>query len=155
MAFRLCVCVCVCMCVCVHAYAQSCPAVCYPMDYSPPAPLSMTIPGKSTRVGCHFLLQGIFPTHELSPHLLHWQADSLSLCLQGSPGNLYKILFFSSLCPWTVSKVGMVGRTYVSTTRLGVRNLWFAWFCSQVNQRSSWWFPSTLAFDHTPSPFPC
>ena len=27
-------------------------------------------PGKNTRVGCHFLLQGIFPTQGLNPHLL-------------------------------------------------------------------------------------
>ena len=32
----------------------------------------------SQRVGgCHFLLQGIFPTQGLNPHLLHWQVDSL------------------------------------------------------------------------------
>ena len=33
-----------------------------------------------TRVGCHFLPQGIFSTQELNPHLprlLHWQANSL------------------------------------------------------------------------------
>ena len=28
-------------------------------------------PGKNTGVGCHFLLQGIFPNQELNPHLLH------------------------------------------------------------------------------------
>ena len=27
-------------------------------------------PGKNTGVGCHFLLQGIFPTQGLNPHLL-------------------------------------------------------------------------------------
>ena len=39
-------------------------------------------PGKNTRAGCHFLLQGIFPTQGSNPHLLHflhWQADSLPL----------------------------------------------------------------------------
>ena len=35
-------------------------------------------PGKNTGVGCHFLLQGIFLTQGLNPHLLHWQADSLA-----------------------------------------------------------------------------
>ena len=37
-------------------------------------------PGKNTGVGCHFLLQGIFPTQVSTSHLLcllHWQADSL------------------------------------------------------------------------------
>ena len=42
-------------------------------------------PDKNTRVGCHFLLQGIFPTQGLNPCLLHWQADSLPLSHQGSP----------------------------------------------------------------------
>ena len=28
---------------------------------------------KTTGVGCHFLLQGIFLTQGLNPHLLHWQ----------------------------------------------------------------------------------
>ena len=38
-------------------------------------------PGKNTGVGCHFLLQGIFSTQGSNPHLLHWQADTLSLSL--------------------------------------------------------------------------
>jgi len=40
-------------------------------------------PGKKTGVGCHFLLQGIFMTQGLNPHLLqlmHWQVNSLPLC---------------------------------------------------------------------------
>ena len=39
-------------------------------------------PGKNTGVGCHFLLQGIFPTQGSNLcllRLLHWQADSLPL----------------------------------------------------------------------------
>jgi len=43
------------------------------------APLSMDFPGKNTRVDCHFLLQGIFPTQGLNLHLLHWQVYSLPL----------------------------------------------------------------------------
>ena len=45
-------------------------------------------PGKNSRVGCHFLLQGIFPTQGLNPCLLHWQADSLPLSYLGSPTKL-------------------------------------------------------------------
>ena len=41
--------------------------------------------GKNTRVGCHFLLQGIFPTHGLNLCLLHLQVDSLPLSHMGSP----------------------------------------------------------------------
>ena len=39
-------------------------------------------PGKNMGVGCHFLLQGIFPPQGSNPHLLrllHWQVDSLPL----------------------------------------------------------------------------
>ena len=32
---------------------------------------SQDFPGKSTGVGCHFLLQGVFPTQELNLGLLH------------------------------------------------------------------------------------
>ena len=35
------------------------------------APLSMDSSGKNTGVGCHAILQGLFPTQELNPHLLH------------------------------------------------------------------------------------
>ena len=41
--------------------------------------------GKNTGVGCHFLLQEIFPTQELNLHLLHWQVDSLPLSHLGGP----------------------------------------------------------------------
>ena len=33
---------------------------------------SWDFPGKNTRMGCHFLLQEIFPTQGSNPHLLHW-----------------------------------------------------------------------------------
>ena len=36
-------------------------------------------------MGCHFLLQGFFPTQGLNPCLLHWQADSLPLSHLQSP----------------------------------------------------------------------
>ena len=42
-------------------------------------------PGKNTGVGHCFLLQGTFPTQELNPCLLLWQADSLPLSHQGGP----------------------------------------------------------------------
>ena len=49
------------------------------------SPLSWIFPGKNSGVGCHFLLQGIFPTQGLNPCLLHWQVDSLPLSHLGSP----------------------------------------------------------------------
>ena len=44
--------------------------------------LSLGFSSKNTGVGCYVLLQGIFPTQGLNPHLLcllHWQKDSLPL----------------------------------------------------------------------------
>ena len=35
------------------------------------APLSVGFPGKKTGVGCHFLLQGVFPTQGLNPGCLY------------------------------------------------------------------------------------
>ena len=43
-------------------------------------------PGKNAEVGCHVLLQGIFPTQGSNPHvlgLLHWQVGSLLLTPPG------------------------------------------------------------------------
>ena len=36
---------------------------------------SWNSPGKTTGVGCHFLLQWIFLTQGLNPRLLHWQVN--------------------------------------------------------------------------------
>ena len=57
--------------------AKSYPTLCNPMDCS--------MPDKNTGMGCHFLLQRIFPTQESNLHLLHWQGDSLPLSQMGSP----------------------------------------------------------------------
>ena len=42
-------------------------------------------PGKSTGVGCHFLLQGIFPTQGSNPGLPHCRQTLYPLSHQGSP----------------------------------------------------------------------
>ena len=44
--------------------------------------------GKNSEVGCHALLQGIFPTQGSNPqllYLLHWQVGSLTLVPPGKP----------------------------------------------------------------------
>ena len=41
-------------------------------------------PGKTTGGGCHFLLQGIFPTQESNTSLLHWKQILYQLSHQGS-----------------------------------------------------------------------
>ena len=49
-------------------------------------------PGKNTRAGFDFLLQGIFPTQGsglLSPAVSYWQADSLPLSHLGIPASVF------------------------------------------------------------------
>ena len=74
------------ICVC----AQSCLTLFDPMDCSPPgSSVHGMVPGRSTGVGCHALLQGIFLIQGSNPQLrwlLHWQADSLPRSHLGSPG---------------------------------------------------------------------
>ena len=65
---------------------QSCPALCDPIDCSPPESMGFS----RQEEGCHSLLQGIFPNQGLNPCLLHWQADSLTVKPPGKP------LFFPS-----------------------------------------------------------
>ena len=60
-----------------------------PIDCSPPELLCLrNFPGKNTEGGCHFLLQGIFPTQGSNSRLLgllYWQMGSLPLNHLGSP----------------------------------------------------------------------
>ena len=72
-----------CVCCCMHACSVMSDSL-QPHGVGPTKLLcSWNSPGKNTGVGCHFILQGIFPTEGLNPcllGLLHWQADSLPLC---------------------------------------------------------------------------
>ena len=63
---------CVCARVCACLDSQLCPTLCDPLDCNPPGSyvhVHGISPGKNTRVGCHFLLQEIFPIQELNPYL--------------------------------------------------------------------------------------
>ena len=77
---------------CVHGKSlQSCLTVC---DHGlQPARLlcPWDSPGKNTAVGCHALLQGVFPTQRVNPCLfclLHWQVGFLGLVPPGKPSYL-------------------------------------------------------------------
>ena len=49
--------------------AQPCPALCNPMDCSPPdSSVHGILQASNTGVGCHALLQGIFPIQGSNPH---------------------------------------------------------------------------------------
>ena len=76
-------------CVCVYLCAQSCPTLCDPVGCSlPGSSVHGDSAGKNTGGGCHFLLQGIFPTQGSNLHLhasLALQADSLLVSHWESP----------------------------------------------------------------------
>ena len=70
-------------CAVLCLVTQSCPTLCDPMSCRPPcSSVHGNSPGKNTGVGCHALLQGIFPTQGSNPGLLpcRW-----ILTHQGSP----------------------------------------------------------------------
>ena len=63
-----------------------CPAFCNPMDYSPPgSSVHVDSPGQNSGVGCHSLLQRIFPTQGSNPGLPHCRQILDHLSHQGSP----------------------------------------------------------------------
>ena len=67
---------------------QSYPTLCDPMDCNVPgASVHGDSPGKNTGVGCHALLQGIFPTQGLKPRAPALQAESLPSEPPGKPKN--------------------------------------------------------------------
>ena len=78
---------------CLHAVRakslQSCPTLCNSMDCSPPSySVHGGSPGKNTGVGCHALLQEIFPTWGLNlrlPASSALQTDSLPTESPGKP----------------------------------------------------------------------
>ena len=72
--------------------AQSCPAPSDPMDCSPPgSSVHGDSPGKNTGVGCHALLQGIFPSQGSKPGLQHCR-QVLTIWAPGQVGRLAYLL---------------------------------------------------------------
>ena len=98
---------CVLVCIHVHIYissciflmisflclvAQSCLTLCNPLDCSlPGSSVYGDSPGKNTGVGCHALLQGIFPTLGSNPGLPHCRQILYYLSHQGSPIVRYRV----------------------------------------------------------------
>ena len=80
------------ICLCVCESLELCPTLYNPMDRSlPGSSVQCDSPGKNTAMGCHALLQGIFPTQGSKLHVLclwHWLADSLPLAPPGEPHHM-------------------------------------------------------------------
>ena len=65
---------------------QSCPTLCDPIDGSPPgSPVRGILQARILEVGCHALLQGIFPTQGSNSGLLHCRQISLPAEPPGKP----------------------------------------------------------------------
>ena len=77
--------------VTVHLIAHLCQTFCDPMDCSSPgSSVHEDSPGKNTGVGCHALLQGIFPTQGSNVGLPHFRQTLYHLSHQGSPNSIFK-----------------------------------------------------------------
>ena len=64
------------------------------MDCSPPGSfVHGDYPSKNARVGCHALLQGIFPNQGSNPGLLYCRQILYRLCHQGSPRILEWVVY--------------------------------------------------------------
>ena len=71
---------------------QSCPILWDRIDCSPPgSSVCGDSQGKNTGVGCHALLQGIFPTQGMNPDLPHCRWILYHLSHQGSPYSCTKV----------------------------------------------------------------
>ena len=70
----------------LYLVAQMCLTLCGPMDYSPSgSSVHGESPGENTEVGCHALLQGIFPTQGSNQGFPHCRWILYHLSHQGSP----------------------------------------------------------------------
>ena len=93
----------------LHACVLSHIQLCAPLGLQPTSLLCLwDSRRKNTGVGCHVLLQGIFPTQGLNPHLLcllHWKVGSLPLALPGKlqgngDGLISRVPEATSSCPF-------------------------------------------------------
>ena len=80
--------------LCLCLVTQSCLTLCDPswtLCSPPGSSVHVDSPGKNTRMGCHALLQGIFPTQGLNPGILHCRWVLYCLSHQGSPNQSQRL----------------------------------------------------------------
>ena len=135
------------MCACVHTKSlQSCLTLCNPMDYSPPGSSVHGILQKTTGVGCHVFLHGIFRTLGSNPCLLcllQWQAGSLPLVPPRKTdfSTLLYFLFFLYLCK---VKIWLL---YSPIVRVVVRELYLWWSLQIWEDVNLFIYPSFILFN--------
>ena len=100
---------------------------CDPMDCSLPGhSVHGDSPGKNTGVGCHALLQGIFPTQGLNPGLPHYRRILFQLSHQGSPRIPEWVAYpFSSGSSWlrNWTRVSCIGGRFFTNWAISKRCL--------------------------------
>ena len=91
-----------------HQFAVWCQASCS-LSLSLRAPLSWDFPGKNPGVGCHFFLQGTFPTQGWSPHLLYCSWILYLWATREDPISLWEWKWLSCVqlyaTPWTIQSM--------------------------------------------------
>ena len=88
-------------CAVLGFVAEACPTLCDPEDRSlPGSSVHGDSPARIPGVGCHALLQGIFPTQGSNPGLLPCKRILYLLSHQGSPTDLISFNSHSSPTLW-------------------------------------------------------
>ena len=108
-------------CAVLCLVAQSCPTLWDSRDCSlPGSSVHGDSPAKNTGVGCHALLQGIFPTQGSNQGLPHYRQILHHLSHQGSPRILEWVAYlFSRGSSWPRNPTGtscIAGRFFTSWT---------------------------------------
>ena len=100
-------------CTCLLSHS-SCLPLETPWTVAPRLLCPWDFPGKNTGVGCHFLLQGIFPTQRSNLHLLHWQAVSLPLSHTGvnESESVSCSVMSDPMTSWTIAHQAPVHETF-------------------------------------------
>ena len=105
---------------CEVKVAQSCLTLCNPMDGSPPdSSVHGDCSGKNTGVGCHALLQGIFPTQGLNAGLRLCRQILYQLSHKGSPRILELVAY-----PFSRGSSRLRNRTGISCIARGFFTSW-------------------------------
>ena len=73
---------------------ESCSTLATAWTVAHQAPLSMGFSGKNTGGGCHFLLQGIFPTRDSNPSFLNCRQILYRLSYEGSLVDAYLTILY-------------------------------------------------------------
>ena len=89
--------------ICAVLSCLVCPTLCDFIDCSPPcSSVHGETPGKNIGVGCHALLQRIFPNQGSNPGLPHWRQILYLLSHQGSP---YISIYIQTQLQWLLQKL--------------------------------------------------